>query len=669
MVVGVGLCLFAAAARADVAVTATQGRAALMDYTIPSAADTVQDSSRLRTRASTNTNYKSWVQFDLNAAYAADPNLKGHVVDATLTLFGDPGNPSGKSVVTNGLNDSASLEGWTSSSLTWNNAPGNNTTSQSYLNTSLTTAKLATVDVAVGDGAATAVSSTELTAFVNADTDGKVTFILTPGSTAAFYNVGTAYPPTLTLSKVSKPPKTLFVSTTGSDTTGNGTISLPYGTIGKAVGLAAAGDTIYLRAGTYTYFGSSTAITLPSRSGAGPANRIFLMGYNGERPLMDFSAMTGTSATGLSIVGDYWYVKGMDFKQAPGNGVRISGSYNTLEFCTAFQCTGAGMHIGGGGVYNRIINCDAYRNYDPQNQGGNADGFSASLDVGTGSYFYGCRSWDNSDDGYDGYLRPADDVTTTYENCWASRNGWSWIDGSTTDAMNGNGFKMGGCDAVNGQKLLRHNVVLRNCLAFSNKVRGFDQNSNKGSMNLYNCTAFGNGGSNYGITTSPLADGKTATVTNSVNYSGTVSLGSFVVQTTNSWQSPFTVTAADFVSTDPAAAYGPRNADGSLPQITFMHLAAGSDLIDGGTNVGLPYLGAGPDLGCFESGCTARITADLNGNCQTDFLDFAILAGGWTSGLPSPDLNGDNALGWLDVLEFSQDWLVCNRTPASQCWQ
>jgi hypothetical protein len=660
-VAGIAFWLLMAAAglRADVAATAVQGRFACMDYTVPSAADTVQSLSTLRTRSSTSTNYKSWVQFDLATIYAANPGLKGNVVQATLTLYGTASNPAGKIFTVNGLNDSASLENWDASALTWNNAPGNDISSQTALTAGLT-AGLGTFDVAVGDGAPTSISSSALATFVNADTDEKITFILTPGFTTYFYNAGSAYPPRLTLSTEALPPKTLFVSTTGSDTTGDGAIGLPYGSIGKAVGLAGAGDIVYVRAGTYAYFGSSTAISLPVKSGAGASRRIYLMGYNGERPLVDFSAMTGVSADGLRITGSYWYVRGIDFKGAPQNGVKIyGGSYNTVEFCSSYQNRNTGVQLSGGAAYNRIVNCDSYRNYDPQNSGGDADGFSPKMDVGTGNYFYGCRSWDNSDDGYDGYLRGADDVSSTFEYCWASRNGWNWQDGSTTDAMNGNGFKMGGCDLVNGQKLLRHNQVLRNCLAFSNKARGFDQNSNKGSMNLYNCSAFGNGGSNFGITTTPLADGKTASVTNSVSYSGTVSLGSFVVQTTNSWQAPFVVTATDFVSVDPAAAYGPRNPDGSLPTITFMHLAAGSDLVNGGTNVGMPYLGSRPDLGCFESGCTSRIAADLNGNCQVEFADYAILASLWIGDVP-------NQLG---LEQMAESWLMCNRDPADGCWQ
>jgi len=45
-----------------------------------------------------------------------------------------------------------------------------------------------------------------------------------------------------------------------------------------------------------------------------------------------------------------------------------------------------------------------------------------------------------------------------------------------------------------------------------------------------------------------------------------------------------------------------RQADGSLPFLPFLRLAATSKLIDKGTNVGLPYAGSAPDLGCFETG-------------------------------------------------------------------
>jgi hypothetical protein len=457
---------------------------------------------------------------------------------------------------------------------------------------------------------------------------------------------------------------TYFVDPNGNDSN-DGSIDHPFQTIGHAVGVVVAGDTIYVRGGTYTYSGTSTAVTLPSKSGSSPTNRCSLIGYNGERPLLDFSSMPGTSSDGFKINGSYWYVKGIDFKGAPHNGIKISGgNYNIVEFCRSYENRNAGVQLASGASYNQIINCDSYYNYDAYDGGGNADGFSPKLDVGTGNYFYGCRSWQNSDDAYDGYLRPSDDVNTTYDHCWAFKAGYL-KDGSVCPGGNGNGFKMGGSD----DKTLRHNVTLKNCLSFSNKAKGFDQNNNKGSMTLYNCTSFSNGSYNYSIPLA-LASGKTATVTNCVSFTGSITLGSFVVQTTDSWMPPFTVNNTDFVNTDPSAAYGARKADGSLPDINFMHLAAGSDLINGGTYVGLPYHGSAPDLGYFEyGGCTTPFASDLNGDCEVDFFDYALLADAWGSNPPEVDLNNDGYLDFLDIAQFAIDWLSCNRDPSSECWQ
>jgi hypothetical protein len=45
--------------------------------------------------------------------------------------------------------------------------------------------------------------------------------------------------------------KTLFVATNGNDTTGTGTITAPYATIMKAHSYVVAGDTVFVRGGTY----------------------------------------------------------------------------------------------------------------------------------------------------------------------------------------------------------------------------------------------------------------------------------------------------------------------------------------------------------------------------------------------------------------------------------
>ncbi len=61
-----------------------------------------------------------------------------------------------------------------------------------------------------------------------------------------------------------------------------------------------------------------------------------------------------------------------------------------------------------------------------------------------------------------------------------------------------------------------------------------------------------------------------------------------------------TVTASDFISLDESLLMEPRQADGSLPDTQFLKLKSSSKLIDAGTDLGFPFKGKAPDLGCFE---------------------------------------------------------------------
>jgi hypothetical protein len=125
-------------------------------------------------------------------------------------------------------------------------------------------------------------------------------------------------------------------------------------------------------------------------------------------------------------------------------------------------------------------------------------------------------------------------------------------------------------------------------------------------MTLLNCSGYRDW-KNYSIADT-LAPGKILTVKNCLSLGPYGSLSSTSIQQTNSWMSPFgTVTVSDFQSVDTAGVRGPRKPDGSLPDMPFLHLAAGSPLIDGGTDIGLPYAGAAPDLGAFETGMITAI--------------------------------------------------------------
>jgi hypothetical protein len=382
-----------------------------------------------------------------------------------------------------------------------------------------------------------------------------------------------------------------YVATNGLDTN-PGTITLPFKTIAKAVSVITAGDTIFVRGGTHSY---SSTISI-SKSGS-TNSKYYLFAYLGEKPLLDFSSQS-MGSRGISLTGSYWHIKGLDIKGSGDNGIYISGGNNFIELCNMYENRDSGLQLSGGASNNQVINCDSYFNADPTDYG-DADGFAVKMDVGSGNYFYGCRSWQNVDDGWDGYLRGADDVSTIVENCWTFKNGYLKDGSDPGPQANGNGFKMGGSD----DKTLRHNFTLINCLAFSNKVKGFDQNNNKGSMTLYNCTGYANGGNNYSVS-SALTTGKVLTVKNCAELGGKVSVLSSAVQATNSWMLSPPVTSIEFENIDTSAYAGAtvaRKSDGSLPVITFLQLASASRLIDAGTNIGLPYEGSAPDLGAFET--------------------------------------------------------------------
>ncbi len=386
----------------------------------------------------------------------------------------------------------------------------------------------------------------------------------------------------------------IFVATDGDDAN-EGTIEHPYGTFDKAISMVTPGDTTYVRGGVYNL----TATIKFTIVHSGTADQLCTMQpYKDEVPVLDFSGQAFGSK-GITLQANYWHIKGLQVTGAGDNGMEINfGSDNIIEQCQFYRNRDTGLQLSNGSSDNQIINCDSYYNADPPDYG-DADGFAPKLTVGSGNYFYGCRSWGNCDDGWDGYLRGADDVSTTLENCWTWGNGYL-EDGTNPGAQaNGNGFKMGGGDNSNSDSL-KHNFTLINCVAFSNKGKGFDQNNNLGSMTLYNCTGYDNLAANYRIQRE-LSPGETLTVINCVSYAGQVQLGSFAVQETNSWLPPFVVTADDFVSLNIDSASAPRQADGSLPEIGLLHLAKGSDLIDAGTDLGFPYNGSAPDLGAFES--------------------------------------------------------------------
>lgn len=374
-----------------------------------------------------------------------------------------------------------------------------------------------------------------------------------------------------------------YVSTSGSDSS-PGTLAAPFATPQKALAVMASGDTVFVRGGTYHL--STQVKTVVAGTAAAPCQ---LRAFPNEKPVFNFAALPAATK-GLYVAKDYWHVTGIEVANATDNGIIVAGSgYSVIEGCVVHDCNNDGIRLGSSSAaahHTLILNCDSYRNFQVASGGNNGDGFSAKAGTGEGNVFRGCRAWNNSDDGWDFYDNTG--TTITLENCWAFANGLNlW--GVSNFSGNGNGFKLGGASTA-----AQH--VLKNCLAFDNVHDGFDQNYNHGGVTLVNCTGFHNG-VNFQFPNAPTVG--VDVLKNNVSHNGPVILNATAQPTANSWQG-FTVTDADFVSVNSSAATGSRNPDYSLPTLPFLHLAAGSDLIDAGVNVGLPFSGSAPDLGAYE---------------------------------------------------------------------
>ncbi len=419
-----------------------------------------------------------------------------------------------------------------------------------------------------------------------------------------------------------------YVATNGNDNN-PGTLAQPWATWQKGFTSIAAGDILYIRGGTYLASsttgqgGTTTACGVYINGKRGSSSKQYqVYNYPGERPVLDCRNLTAaTERRGILLTScSYWHVKGLDITRvdqyssgAIGQGLELySGNHNLVENCAAHQNGGPGFGTRiPDGDENQFINCDAYSNYDPYTRtpGDNADGF----DIGFGRYgggdyiirLTGCRSWDNSDDGFDMYQYSGYSGIYYLSDCWAWHNGYK-SDGVST-AGDGNGFKYG-LDGQNYTGVTKRYST--GCIAYNNRQRGFTQESARVKKEFYNCTSYANHswGFSFGWPGDASAFEVADILKNNIAFGdGVENLhgGTFYasrVSTNNSWDAAtgVTVSAADFVSTDGSELANARKSDGSLPEIQFLHLVSGSDLVDKGVDAGLAFTGKAPDLGAFE---------------------------------------------------------------------
>ncbi len=380
-----------------------------------------------------------------------------------------------------------------------------------------------------------------------------------------------------------------YVAATNGNDTYPGTITQPFATLGQAVNVATnAGNLVYMRGGRYAV---ASRVNLTKSGNA--AQPIRIRAYPGETPTLDGSSF---SSDVISISGSYYQLYGLVITNAGHNSVAISGSNNTVERCVSYGARNTGFNISGGAntANNLFLNCDSTRSYDPPKYGSDADGFGAKDSLGANNVFRGCRSWENSDDGWDFWMATSPVLIDT---CWTWGNGnASNFPNSGSFAGNGNGFKLGGNFVP-----AAHHLV--NCLSFNNHQHGIDQNNNTAGLTVDQNTSWANGKRNFNLWHGDVTAG-VHVVHNNLSIGGgnsnSIAPGSVVLS--NSWQvlSSDAVTN-DFVSLDTSWATAPRRDDGSLPETPFLRPTPGGRLVDQGTNIGAAFFGSAPDLGAFET--------------------------------------------------------------------
>ena len=416
--------------------------------------------------------------------------------------------------------------------------------------------------------------------------------------------------------------KVIYVAPQGDDAAA-GTIDAPLATLPAAYRLTEGGDTVCFRGGTYNVTDSQVmkikgvyAFVFALEKAGTAEHRTCYMGYPGERPVFDFSALMldGKHRFAAFYLGaDYVHLRNFDIVGVP---VRIKG--HTQSECVSARrgshcivediAMHDGMAIGyyqKRGSHNLVVDCDAYNNYDDYSEGpygGNVDGFGCHVfdTFEVGNVFRRCRAWRNSDDGFDliSYAAPG-----VINHCMAFYNGYC-PSSNPADTVNfvsagdGNGFKAGGW-GMNKRKTKCPDVCpshyIHHSLAYRNKAHGFYANHHLAGNTWENNTSCGNR-SNYNMlnrkNTFEAIDvpGYDHSLANNVSWTFTdASLGGHLINidpdrvtlTNNSFApsvSSVEVTAEMFVSTSVSLLFTRRLPDGRLPSIDFLRGKAGTIL-------------------------------------------------------------------------------------------
>ncbi len=327
---------------------------------------------------------------------------------------------------------------------------------------------------------------------------------------------------------------------------------------------------------------------------------------------------------------------------AHGGGMYNGGSNPTLTNCTFSGNSALGPDKGGGGMANlggsspMVTNCTFTGNSAEYAGGGIYNEFSNPT-------VSDCAFSENSANNYGGGMYRIDsDYLLTLTNC----------------TFNGNSAVLDG---------------------------GGMYNTDSYDLELFNCTFSGNSAGNYGG--GFFEDGTDMFVVNCILWGNTANFGPQIALLNTDMLIAFSDVQggeASIYKENSSIMYGPFNieAEPMFVDANDFHLLPDSPCIDAGDNGPVPGgvttdLDGRPrfvdgdcndtvivDMGAYEF--AYAYIGDFDGECDVDFVDFAIFALAWLTEQGQPQYNpacdigipADSYIGWRDLDVLSDNWLA-----------
>ncbi|HLX62879.1 MAG TPA: PKD domain-containing protein [Planctomycetota bacterium] len=227
-----------------------------------------------------------------------------------------------------------------------------------------------------------------------------------------------------------------YVAPTGNDSNA-GTQSAPWVSINKGVDLYVPGDTIYLRAGTYTpsnsiYFYRAGSSTAP----------ITFRAFPGESVILDGANMPA-STTLVYIAAQYFVMQDFELRNATLNGITIeSTSFVTVRNCKVHDSKNSGIFVGKGDMTSThditIDSCTVYNNVHMNDAHALSGGWSGALVAGgaVNVTFTNNTSYKNQGEGIIFYLADKCSAVgnTSHDNFGVNL----YLDNATNTTVSGN---------------------------------------------------------------------------------------------------------------------------------------------------------------------------------------------------------------------------------------